>query len=692
MFATRFYVNNTLVDLLHSTVTIDDNTQSIEPKILKVLALLAKHQNEVVTHDVIKNAIWPNVEVVPNALQRCIAQLRKVLGDDAKRQEVIVTHPKIGYRLTARVEIIETNNKTLEQTATSPQRFSFKSGLILFLLVLVASVFFWHHQSSSPMVKYNYIQELTQSEENDLFPTFSPDGQYLIFTRMIGTCQSQIWAKHLESGKESQLTQVDAVYTLPSFSPDGSQIFTTVQESCTPQASTNNCWSIQSVDFAQALTAPAKLNTVHRCDQHLIELAHGLGNNKVAFLKMIQNRYQLMQVDNRTQVEQPIYQNSEKRIYYYDHHAATNTFAVIARDSDHNDWLILLDEQGQLISEVLIERPVQSGAYDYVEANFAANGEYLIYANNSGTFNLYLSGKTEEITIAEKGIIMVTAAPDMQSLVGVRGHVDTDVALINLADEATWQSVQGSFNQEFQPYKSLSRSTAVERKAKFQPNGDLIAYISDKNGSEQVWLTDLQHAYPLTRFRQGSNLNDIHWSPDGTHLLLSANDQLVQVDLQGNSQIHAVSVPVRFVLDWYSDNEVLISANHHKVRELYVVNLTNGELTSLGIDNVASAAIRDDTLYVLDRDDRLMQIAMAELQQTSPEVLAEQVDVAVFAIDGVYWTNHKTRHLMSKSYNQSSINTLMTLKDKTTFITDVKADNLLTTQIISARKELVKLF
>ena len=61
---------------------------------LKVLSLLAKNAGEVVSHQTIKEQIWPNVEVVPNALQRCIAQLRKALGDDAKAQQIIKTHPE----------------------------------------------------------------------------------------------------------------------------------------------------------------------------------------------------------------------------------------------------------------------------------------------------------------------------------------------------------------------------------------------------------------------------------------------------------------------------------------------------------------------------------------------------------------------------------------------------------------------
>ena len=89
----EFSVGNFRVDMARSQIIAQDNILSMEPKVLQVLLLLAENQGEVVSHDEILDKVWPDVHVAPNALQRCIAQLRKAFNDDAKTQGVIATHP-----------------------------------------------------------------------------------------------------------------------------------------------------------------------------------------------------------------------------------------------------------------------------------------------------------------------------------------------------------------------------------------------------------------------------------------------------------------------------------------------------------------------------------------------------------------------------------------------------------------------
>ena len=99
----EFFVGNYRVDILRNQIVSEGETIALEPKILEVLKVLAESPGEVVSHQVLLDKVWPDMVVAPNALQRCIGQLRKALGDDGKKQEVIVTHPKKGYSLVAEV-------------------------------------------------------------------------------------------------------------------------------------------------------------------------------------------------------------------------------------------------------------------------------------------------------------------------------------------------------------------------------------------------------------------------------------------------------------------------------------------------------------------------------------------------------------------------------------------------------------
>ena len=99
----EFFVGKFRIDMGRSQIVAQNHILSIEPKVLQVLLILAKNQGQVVSHETILSEVWPDIQVAPNALQRCIAQLRKAFNDDAKTQRVIATHPKVGYSLLSEV-------------------------------------------------------------------------------------------------------------------------------------------------------------------------------------------------------------------------------------------------------------------------------------------------------------------------------------------------------------------------------------------------------------------------------------------------------------------------------------------------------------------------------------------------------------------------------------------------------------
>ena len=80
-----------------------DEVHHLEPKIMDVLVLLARHAGEVVEREVIVGKIWSGRFVSDDPLSKCIAELRKVLGDSARDPKYIRTVHKRGYQLVASV-------------------------------------------------------------------------------------------------------------------------------------------------------------------------------------------------------------------------------------------------------------------------------------------------------------------------------------------------------------------------------------------------------------------------------------------------------------------------------------------------------------------------------------------------------------------------------------------------------------
>ena len=82
-----------------------DSVVKLPPQPLKLLALLANHAGQVVSRDQIQRKLWDeDSEVdVEHVVNKCIKQIRSVLGDDADKPLYIETLPRQGYRFVAPV-------------------------------------------------------------------------------------------------------------------------------------------------------------------------------------------------------------------------------------------------------------------------------------------------------------------------------------------------------------------------------------------------------------------------------------------------------------------------------------------------------------------------------------------------------------------------------------------------------------
>ena len=89
---------------------LGDAVHHVEPKVMDVLVFLAQHPGQVVEREAIIEAVWGGRFVSDDPLSKCIAELRKVLGDTARDSKFIGTVHKRGYRLLQPVTPIKTDN------------------------------------------------------------------------------------------------------------------------------------------------------------------------------------------------------------------------------------------------------------------------------------------------------------------------------------------------------------------------------------------------------------------------------------------------------------------------------------------------------------------------------------------------------------------------------------------------------
>jgi len=126
-------------ELLHAGAAV-----KLQPRPAKVLEILAGQAGMVVTREEIRRTVWGEETYVDFdlALNFCILQVRRALGDSAARPRFVATIPRRGYRFLAAVEVVghEVGPHVVLQMAAPRQppacwRATFASACALTLLL-----------------------------------------------------------------------------------------------------------------------------------------------------------------------------------------------------------------------------------------------------------------------------------------------------------------------------------------------------------------------------------------------------------------------------------------------------------------------------------------------------------------------------------------------------------------------------
>lgn len=117
------------------------NRVSLRPQSLSVLTVLIARNGKLVEREDLISEVWGSVNVTDDSLIQCIADIRRVIGDDG--HSIVQTVPKKGYKLVAP----QPGNLTAS-VAPRKQNLALGIALLVFVTALVA-VWFLPHTSSS---------------------------------------------------------------------------------------------------------------------------------------------------------------------------------------------------------------------------------------------------------------------------------------------------------------------------------------------------------------------------------------------------------------------------------------------------------------------------------------------------------------------------------------------------------------
>lgn len=142
-----------VVDSLRNEVTNKQTgkVNRVEPRLIKLLCLLAENEGKAVSRKIIVKEIWNDYPGGDEGLNQAISVLRKLLDDDKKK--IIETLPKTGYCLRGKIGY--------DQMA--PKRKSFRkiylSAAAVLLLIAAFALGYYYHPANDKIVPHKLSHE-----------------------------------------------------------------------------------------------------------------------------------------------------------------------------------------------------------------------------------------------------------------------------------------------------------------------------------------------------------------------------------------------------------------------------------------------------------------------------------------------------------------------------------------------------
>src|SRR5262245_29307428 len=541
----------------------------LPPKEFDLLLLLVQNPGQLMNRESLIRALWPNTVVEEANLNVHISALRKVLAENQGEQHYIETLPRLGYRFIAPVtEVTDTGDRAPVHPGIGPenganslnrnaaiiagnQRVGMEaSGIVssvaspdwysrhrlaavtaplwllaLGLLGLLAFLFFkpfWlspaDRSGSSPI----NVVPLTTYPGREMQPAFAPDGNQVAFVWSgEKDDNSDIYVRLVDGGNWVRLTDQPGDDVNPVWSPDGRTI----------------AFYRSSTDGDGIFLVPA----LGGAERKLTDTwANRFGFGSHTWLHWSPDGKWLV-VSDKTSAEEPFSlflfapETGEKR-------RLTSPPASVVGDcspafSPDGKRLAFVRVISALVGEIYLVS-VNGGEPNRLTFDGAGvsnlawtpNGREIVFASRLGGKN-----RLYRIQVEGGGAEWLAATGSEAQYPAFSRDGSRLAWRQNTSDEDIFRLALKSGSENAPPVASLIVSTALEASPRYSPDGKRIAFVSNRSGSDEIWVcgSDGENPIRLTSFR-GPLAGSPSWSPDGKQIVFDCRPE-------GNADIYVVS-------------------------------------------------------------------------------------------------------------------------------------------------------
>lgn len=626
---------------------------SLPPKEFDLLLLLVRNSSQAMDRESLIKSLWPNTVVEEANLNVHISALRKVLAEGSEGQQYIETLPRLGYRFIAPVVVVnepepspqtslsstndgagksvsdvlietalisqpdvqletgledrrDTPSETSQAVGQGIKKMERRSqyrlaGLPLWLLavVLIGLIAFLSFKlpglpptDSAGATPMNVVP-LTTYPENESQAAFSPDGNQIAF---VWTGEKEgntdVYVRLVEGGNWVRVTTNPGDDVNPAWSPNGRTL--AFYRSSTEG---DGVYLVPALGGAERKLTDAWANRFGFGSHTWL---HWSPEGKWLVLSdktSATDPFSLFLVSSST---------GERR-------RLTSPPTSIIGDcspafSPDGKWLAFVRVISAVVGEVYLVS-VEGGepkrlTFDGLgisNLTWAAGGNEIVFSSRQGggksrLFKIPMIGGTPQWLAASGNDAQYPAFSQQGDRLAWTQNTD-QVDIFRLALKGKLETTSPVTDQ---PSTGLLASTASEASPRYSPDGKRIAFVSNRSGSEEIWVGDSEGEKPirLTSFR-GPLAGSPSWSPDGKQIVFDCRPE-------GNADIFVVSSeggqPRRLTFDpaedivpsWSHDGEWIYFTSHRSGRlQVWKIPANGGDAIQItqqgGFEAVESA-------------------------------------------------------------------------------------------------------
>jgi Tol biopolymer transport system component/DNA-binding winged helix-turn-helix (wHTH) protein len=519
----------------------------------QVLVLLLEHAGDVVTREELRVRLWPEDTFVDfdHGLNAAVKRLRDALGETAESPVFIETLPRLGYRFIGSIE----NSPAGQPTVARVTKWNKKNWSLVAVGAVVCIVFvitLSRLSTKLPLGQMTVLPLVTYSGQK-YFPSLSPNGQQLVFSWNGGSgTDFSLYEKVVGSEKFLRLTNVaGAIDFAAAWSPDAREI-----------AFARTAKGDTGIYIVSALGGPER------------KLLHTDWDARSPGIGALASGCLDWSPDGKSIVYSDSPSAGQPEALFVLSLDSMQTRQLTSPNYQTGDLDPKFSPDGQTIAFI---RDTTGGQSIYVTP-ISGNGERLLTADPSLKVGLAWTVDGRNLVFGGRWLwrVPITGGTPERLPIGQNG-CQPSVRQNRIAytqaswSDSIWRRRLDSKGTPEEAQKLIS-STQVDAGPQFSPDGNTIAFQSDRSGVFEIWLSnrDGTDVRQLTHFGVAWT-GTPRWSPDGKFVVFDSRPKgdadIFTIDAQGGPPQRITNDPSNEVVpSWSRDGHWIYFASDRSGR------------------------------------------------------------------------------------------------------------------------------